>query len=60
MFFHITHNCSRGDNCRFSHDPISDEQLNELKSIHEEIELEKEEEKKEEKVEEEEEDDEYY
>ena len=41
MFFHITHNCSRGDNCKFSHDPISDEQLNELKRIHEEIELEK-------------------
>ena len=24
MFFHITHNCNRGDACRFSHAPISE------------------------------------
>lgn len=41
IFYHITHNCSRGDHCKFSHDPISDEQLQELKRIHEEVELEK-------------------
>lgn len=41
MFFHVTHNCSRGDNCKFSHDPITEEELQELKRIHEEVELEK-------------------
>lgn len=41
MFYHITHNCTRGENCRFSHDPLTEEQLASLKSIYEEVELEK-------------------
>lgn len=41
MFFHVTHNCARGASCKFSHDPISAEELAELKRIHDEVEMEK-------------------
>lgn len=41
MFFHVTHNCTRGASCKFSHDPISAEELAELKRIHDEVEMEK-------------------
>ena len=41
MFFHITHNCSRGEDCRFSHDPLSESELANLRRIYEEVELDK-------------------
>ena len=41
MFFHITHNCNRGDACRFSHAPISEADLENLRRISEELEMEK-------------------
>lgn len=41
MFFHITHNCTRGEKCKFSHEAISPEELAELKRIYDEMELEK-------------------
>ena len=41
MFFHITHNCTRGAKCKFSHEAISPEELAELKRIYDEMELEK-------------------
>ena len=31
MFFHVTHNCTRGEKCKFSHEAISPEELAELK-----------------------------
>lgn len=41
MFFHVTHNCTRGDKCKFSHEAISPEELAELKRIYDEVEMEK-------------------
>lgn len=41
MFFHVTHNCNRGDACRFSHGPISEAELENLRQISEEIEIDK-------------------
>ena len=41
MFFHITHNCMRGDDCRFSHAPLSESELANLRRIYEEVELDK-------------------
>ena len=41
MFFHVTHNCAKGDSCKFSHENISEDQLRELKRIYEEVQLEK-------------------
>ena len=41
IFFHVLHNCARGDDCRFSHDPISEEALENLRRVHEEVEMEK-------------------
>lgn len=41
MFFHIMHNCTRGENCRFSHEALTKEQMAHLKSIYDELELEK-------------------
>ena len=41
MFFHILHNCTRGENCRFSHDTLTEEQMAHLKNLYDELELEK-------------------
>ena len=41
IFFHVTHNCNRGDACRFSHAAISEAELENLRRIHEEMEMEK-------------------
>ena len=41
IFFHVTHNCNRGDACRFSHAAISKAELKSLRRIHKEIEMDK-------------------
>ena len=41
MFFHVCHNCTKGNLCRFNHNAISSEELEELRRIYEEVELEK-------------------
>lgn len=41
MFFHIMHNCTRGANCRFSHEVLTEEQKEHLKNLYDELEMEK-------------------